>query len=166
MLDPRDGAVVAMASYPDFNPADFTDGIDDVEWAALNAEASHYPLINRAIQGQYAPGSTFKLVTAYAGLTTGFITPQTTWADAGTYRVPNCRGDSCIFRNAGSRSYGRVELRRALTVSSRHVLLRHRRPRSGSAATSIPTPSRTPPSCSAWAPTAACRCRTRRAAGS
>jgi penicillin-binding protein 2 len=118
VLDPVDGAVVAMASYPDYDPAAFTDGIDDAEWAALNDPASFYPLINRAIEGQYAPGSTFKLITAYAGLTTGFIAPTTTWADGGVYRVPNCRGDSCIFRNAGSRAYGRVDLREALTVSS------------------------------------------------
>ena len=118
VLDPNDGSVVAMASYPDFNPADFTDGIDQGEWEALNADASYHPLINRAIEGQYAPGSTFKLITAFAGLSTGFITPSTTWADAGSYRIPNCRGDSCVFRNAGSRSYGRVDLRRAITVSS------------------------------------------------
>jgi penicillin-binding protein 2 len=116
--DPNDGSILAMASFPTFNPASFTDGIDDAEWAYLNAEANHYPLINRAIQGQYAPGSTFKLVTGFAGLQSGAITPESTYADGGVYRVPNCTGGTCTFRNAGSRRWGRVDLRRAITVSS------------------------------------------------
>jgi len=118
VTDPRDGSVVAMASFPDYDPSAFTDGIDDAEWAALNGEGSYFPLLNRAIQGEYAPGSTFKLVTAYAALASGLVTPQTTWRDQGTYRIPNCRGESCGFNNAGRRSYGTVDLRRALTVSS------------------------------------------------
>jgi penicillin-binding protein 2 len=75
-------------------------------------------LLNRAIQGEYAPGSTFKLITAYAGLSSGVITPEYVWHDEGTYRVPNCRGESCGFNNAGRRAYGNVDLREALTVSS------------------------------------------------
>ncbi|MGH9137093.1 MAG: penicillin-binding protein 2 [Acidimicrobiales bacterium] len=118
VLDPVDGSVVAMASYPDYDPAAFTDGIDDAEWAALNAPENHFPLVNRALQGQYAPGSTFKLITAYAALSSGIITPETTVGDGGSYRIPNCSGSTCTFRNAGSRSYGNVDLRRALTVSS------------------------------------------------
>lgn len=118
VLDPVDGSVVAMASYPDYDPSAFTDGIDTAEWNFLRDPANHNPFVNRAIEGQYAPGSTFKLITAYAALTNGLITPEYTWADGGVYRIPNCRGDSCIKRNAGSRSYGRVDLRRAITVSS------------------------------------------------
>ena len=118
VLDPADGSVVAMASYPDYDPSAFSDGIDQVEWDFLRDPANHNPFINRAIEGQYAPGSTFKLITAYAALSNGLLTPETPWPDGGIYRIPNCTGDSCIKRNAGSRSYGRVDLRRALTVSS------------------------------------------------
>ena len=118
VLDPRDGSVIAMASFPDFEPAQFTNGIDSLEWSALNDPASFYPLNNRAIQGQYSPGSTFKLITAFAGLRTGAIAPESTLHDTGVYRVENCSGESCTFRNAGSRPYGNVDLRRALTVSS------------------------------------------------
>lgn len=118
VTNPSDGSVVAMASFPDIDPRTFTDGIDDVEWATLNDPAAYYPLINRAIEGQYAPGSTFKLVTSFAGLQSGLITPEYVWRDQGVYRIPNCRGASCIFRNAGSRPYGNVDLREALTVSS------------------------------------------------
>jgi penicillin-binding protein 2 len=116
--DPNDGSVIAMASYPTYNPATLTDGIDEGEWTYLNDPANHYPLINRAIQGDYAPGSTFKLVTAYAGLASGAITPETTIDDTGSYRVPNCSGGRCTFYNSGNHAYRRVNLQRALTVSS------------------------------------------------
>ncbi|MEO6121362.1 MAG: penicillin-binding protein 2 [Acidimicrobiales bacterium] len=118
VLDPRDGSVLAMASYPTFNPADFNNGIRTDVYAALQDPAGHLPLNNRAIAGQYAPGSTFKLVTALAALQRGAINANTTFVDEGTYRLRNCRGERCVFRNAGSRAYGRVNLARALTVSS------------------------------------------------
>ena len=118
VLDPRDGALLALASNPAYNPADFVNGIRPEVFAALQDPANHYPLNNRALQGQYAPGSTFKLFTALAGLRTGLIAPNTTFVDEGSYRLRSCRGQKCVFRNAGSRAYGRVNLSRALTVSS------------------------------------------------
>lgn len=118
VLDPVDGSVVAMASYPDYDPASLTDGIDQTEWTYLNDRANHIPLINRAIAGEYAPGSTFKLITAYAGLSAGLTTPDRVWPDPGVYRIPDCRGESCTFRNSGSQAHGNVDLREALTVSS------------------------------------------------
>lgn len=118
VLDPNNGSVVAMASFPDYDPRTFVDGIDNAEWTALNVPEAHNPLINRTIQGEYAPGSTFKLVTAYAGLTAGLITPESPFVDRGTYTIPNCSGSSCVVRNAGSRPFGTIALRRALTVSS------------------------------------------------
>lgn len=116
--DPRDGSIVAMASYPTFHPGALTDGIDDAEFDLVFGEATHVPALNRTIQGQYAPGSTFKLITAFAGLTSGLITPETPWDDRGVYTVPNCNGDSCTFRNAGSEPHGTVDLAEAITVSS------------------------------------------------
>ena len=116
--DPNDGSLLAMASFPTYNPAAFTDGIDEVEWAYLNDPVNHYPLLNRATQGDYAPGSTFKLVTAYAGLASGAITTDTTIVDEGIYRVPDCSGGRCVFYNSGSHRNGRVNLQRAITVSS------------------------------------------------
>jgi penicillin-binding protein 2 len=113
VLDPRDGSVLAMASFPTFSPGDFVNGIKPEVFQALNEPVSHYPLNNRAITGQYAPGSTFKLVTSIAGLQDGVIAPTTTVLDEGSLRVGNR-----TFRNAGGRSYGRVNLAQALTVSS------------------------------------------------
>ena len=116
--DPRDGSIIAMASFPTFHPGALTDGIDDAEFEAVFGEAAHVPALNRTIQGQYAPGSTFKLITAFAGLSAGMITPEREWDDRGVYTVPNCTGGSCTFRNAGSQPHGSVNLTEALTVSS------------------------------------------------
>jgi penicillin-binding protein 2 len=118
VLDPASGGVLAMASYPDFSPADFVDGISNTEWGYLSAAEHHYPLNNWALQGQYAPGSTFKPFTAWAALKAGLITPQTTIHDPGTYQIPGCRGGGCVKKNDGSRAYGTVDLRKSLTVSS------------------------------------------------
>ena len=113
VMDPRDGAVLAMASWPTYNPSQFGNGISTADFQFLQDPANHFPLNNRAIQGQYAPGSTFKPVTALAALGRQVIAPTTTINDTGTYQV----GDQ-LFRNAGARQFGSVDLARALTVSS------------------------------------------------
>ena len=118
VLDARDGSVVAMASYPTFEPASFADGISVEAFRALNDPVNHFPLNNRAIQGQYSPGSTFKLMTSIAAMRTGVIDARTTFLDQGSFRLRNCRGDRCVFRNAGGVPHGRVNVARALTVSS------------------------------------------------
>jgi penicillin-binding protein 2 len=118
VLDPNTGGVIAMASFPNFAPADFVDGISENEWALLKDEANHYPLNNWALQGQYAPGSTFKPFTAMAALSAGMIAPESTVHDTGTFQVPGCRGDSCLFSNDRNKAYGTVDLRKSLTVSS------------------------------------------------
>ena len=120
ILDPNNGQVIAMASYPDYDPAAFVNGISSSVWDPLTKDPNNYfPLTNRALQGQYAPGSTFKLITALAGLRSGAITPQTTISDGGVYVVPGCTGGAgCSFTNSGGEAHGRVNLPRAITVSS------------------------------------------------
>jgi penicillin-binding protein 2 len=118
VLDPNNGGVIAMASFPNYAPADFIDGISQNEWSFLTDKANHFPLNNWAIQGQYAPGSTFKPFTANAALTVGLVTPQTTIEDRGVYEIPNCKDERCERTNDGKKAYGRVDLRRSLTVSS------------------------------------------------
>jgi len=118
VMDPHNGGVLAMASFPNFAPAELVDGISGTEWAFLNDKANHYPLNNWALQGQYAPGSTFKPFTAQAGLAAGLLAPNTSIYDDGVFEVPNCKGDSCTFRNDNSKAYGNVNLPRSLTVSS------------------------------------------------
>ena len=62
-MDPQTGRVLAVASYPDYNPQLFVGGISNKDYAALTAPSANDPLLSRAIAGQYAPGSTFKLIT-------------------------------------------------------------------------------------------------------
>jgi len=73
VLNPQNGEVLAMASYPAYDPSVFTGGISSNDWQYLNDPANEFPLNNRALMG-YPAGSVFKLVTAYAGLNEGVIT--------------------------------------------------------------------------------------------
>jgi len=118
VLDPNTGGVVAMASYPTFNPNDFLNGISQEQYAALADPNGPLPLLNRAVAGEYAPGSTFKPFTALAAIDNGVRTPADTVNDPGEYQAQNCEGDTCTFRNDESVPHGAVNLARSLTVSS------------------------------------------------
>lgn len=76
-LDPYTGEILGLVSSPGFDPNSFTSGIEQSLWDGLTGDPKT-PLLNRAIQGQYAPGSLFKVVVAAAGLEEGLITPETT----------------------------------------------------------------------------------------
>ena len=71
-MDPRNGAILALYSYPAFNPNDFVGGIPQAIWTRLNEDPAK-PLLNRAISTRYPPGSTFKLATALMGLQRGLV---------------------------------------------------------------------------------------------
>jgi penicillin-binding protein 2 len=73
-LDPNDGSVIALASVPGYDPNDFVLGISTKTWNGLQ-EDERNPLINRAVAGASAPGSTFKPITSSAGLETGLMNP-------------------------------------------------------------------------------------------
>lgn len=75
VLDPRTGDVLTMTSLPAYDPNAFSTGIDRATWAALNTDRLR-PLQNRAIQGRYSPGSTFKIAVAAAALEEGLVTPE------------------------------------------------------------------------------------------
>jgi penicillin-binding protein 2 len=112
VLDPRDGSVLALATYPTYNPADFVNGISPAKFQAYQQDPN-FPLDDRTIQGQYAPGSTFKLVTALAGLQAGIITPSSPFDDKGYLQIGPLRKF-----NDNKQSYGIVTLSKAITVSS------------------------------------------------
>jgi penicillin-binding protein 2 len=112
VLDPRDGSVLGMASNPTYNPSIYVEGSVE-EFQRLQDPALHAPLNDRATEGLYAPGSTFKLVTSLAAMTNGLISANTTVDDKGSIKVGNI-----VFRNAGTQPHGRVSLPKALTVSS------------------------------------------------
>lgn len=84
-MDVRDGSVLVMASYPTFDPANFTGGISQDVWDLYTTEESHSPLTNRAVAGQYAAASTYKAFTSMAGLHYGFATETSTWACGGSW---------------------------------------------------------------------------------
>jgi penicillin-binding protein 2 len=77
ILDPNSGEVLSLVSLPAYDPNKFAMGIDLATWRSLNADKLK-PLQNRALQGRYSPGSTFKIVVAVAGLEEGVVTPNTT----------------------------------------------------------------------------------------
>ena len=84
VLDVKTGEILALASYPDFEPELFIDGISTEKWDEyINGDKS--ALINRTIQSAYAPGSIFKMVSAIAGLETGAVTKEETIYDTGIY---------------------------------------------------------------------------------
>jgi penicillin-binding protein 2 len=118
VLDPNTGQLIALASYPSYDPNLAVDGFDEAEWAALNDPANGTPFNNWAIQGQWAPGSTYKLFVGYAALMAGVMAPDTVFSDRGGYQIPGCSGAKCYRSNAGGAAYGRVTIDRALTVSS------------------------------------------------
>jgi len=82
VLDAKNGEVLAMASYPTYDPSVFTGGISVSDWNYLNDPVNEFPLNNRAIMG-FPPGSVFKIVTAYGGLSEEIINPK---------RYINCSG--------------------------------------------------------------------------
>ncbi len=119
ITDPPTGGVTAMASYPTYDPRMVVNGISTSVWDELQDPANGFPLNNWAIQGGYAPGSTFKPITAIAGLKTGFIGPgHETYVDQGAYKLQKCDSGKCEFQNAGRVRHGTVDLARSLTVSS------------------------------------------------
>ncbi len=118
-LDPRSGGVLAMVSQPAYDPNLFVTGISDEQYRAL-VSSRDTPMFNRAINGQYAPGSTFKPIVALAGLAEGVVDWQEEIVDNGWFRLP---GQDRIYRdwswtpgNAGGQ--GRVDLNRAIYRSS------------------------------------------------
>lgn len=117
-LDPGTGGVLAMVSTPSFNGNLFVNGISSRNYGALR-DSPDVPLFNRAVQGQYPPGSTIKPLMALAGLETGLVTPESTVPDPGWYRLP---GDSrryrdWILRIRGTGHAPRVDLQMALAES-------------------------------------------------
>lgn len=86
VVNVKNGEVLALASKPSFDPADFVKGIDSATWAELVNDKTS-PLLNRATQGLYAPGSVFKMVPAAAAMKEGIINPDEPVHCPGYYRL-------------------------------------------------------------------------------
>jgi penicillin-binding protein 2 len=110
-LDPETGEILAMVSNPSYDPNLFSSGIEPTTWSGLVKDVET-PLVNRAIQGQYPAGSTFKVVTALAALQEKVITPSTRFYCPGHLSVYNT-----VFRCHKAGGHGTVDLHWALTTS-------------------------------------------------
>jgi penicillin-binding protein 2 len=123
-LDPRNGAIRALASYPTYNPKVYTGRVTTKRLAAQGltpstAERDNYPALNRAISGVYPAGSTFKPVTALAALETHILpSPSTPLECTGSFSVPNqYGGPPQVFHNVDPFIFESMTLPTALAVS-------------------------------------------------
>ena len=120
VMNPQNGAIYAMSSYPSYDPSVWVGGIAQSAYSALSDPANNQPLLNRSIDGLYTPGSTFKLNTATAALQTGLIGPGFSYYDSGEFKTPGCQYNSttCVFHNSAGDPAGTYNVSGALTVSS------------------------------------------------
>jgi penicillin-binding protein 2 len=112
-IDPKTGEILALVSKPGFDPNLFVDGIDPVNWDALN-NSPDKPLNNRALRGQYPPGSTIKPFMGLAALEYKKRTPEFAIADPGFYSLP---GVPHRYRDHKKDGHGMVNLHKAIVVS-------------------------------------------------
>jgi penicillin-binding protein 2 len=112
-MDVRDGSIYGLGSAPTFDPNVFSKGVKTSVYKALTDKNNGAPLSNRAIQGLYPTGSTFKPITSVAALQCGVLTPSQVLYDGGSFKLGNL-----TLHNAGNASYGALALPQALTVSS------------------------------------------------
>jgi penicillin-binding protein 2 len=119
--DPTSGALIAMASNPTYDNRWFIKGISNEKFDELFPNGPRSPLVDRAVSGGYQIGSTMKLITSVAALTSGQLSsPFSTIDDTGTYEIPYCKDtpQACVRKNAGILKPGIIDLSGALAMSS------------------------------------------------
>lgn len=114
-IDVKNGEILAMASYPDYDPNLFVKGISNENWKKLNTSTK--PMFNRNIMGLYSPGSIFKMVVAVAALEEGAITPSTTYLDEGVYTKYKSPQPKCWIWSSAGRTHGEVNVSDAIKTS-------------------------------------------------
>lgn len=112
-INPQTGAVLTLVSMPTYDPNEFVDGISEKNYRALRDNPLH-PLVNRALAGEYDPGSTIKPYYAIAGLATGKLNPNRYVLCPGWYRLPGSRH---VFHCWERRGHGLVNLQSAIEQS-------------------------------------------------
>ncbi|WP_405597665.1 penicillin-binding protein 2 [Streptomyces sp. NBC_01410] len=111
VMENKTGRIVSMASQPTYDPNSWVGGISAKDYAKLTGKNSNYPLLNRAIQGQAAPGSIFKVISSTAAVNAGYPFD-------GDYPCPSSYSvGGQVFKNFESKGYGSIDLGRALEVS-------------------------------------------------
>ncbi|MFG1806073.1 penicillin-binding protein 2 [Streptomyces sp. NPDC049040] len=111
VMDNRTGQIIAMASLPTYDPNEWVGGISSKAYNALMDKKSDFPLLNRAIQGQSAPGSTFKVISTSAAINAGYP-PDGNYPCTSSMTIGNRE-----FKNFENESFGDISLGRALEVS-------------------------------------------------
>ncbi|HIG44369.1 MAG: penicillin-binding protein 2 [bacterium] len=114
-IDPKTGGILALVSKPSYDPNLFVTGIDFATYKSLR-DSIDVPLFNRAVQGQYEPGSTVKPFLALTGLVTGTTSTEYTIEDPGWFRLPN---NERLYRDwnwkkSGTGGHGRVNVQKAI----------------------------------------------------
>ncbi len=117
VMNVKTGEILAMASYPEFEPQLFVDGISSEKYNEYISEGSNSPFLNRAISSVYAPGSTFKMVTALAALETGAITTTEKINDVGIYRYSSDYQPKCWIYKSYGRGHGYLNVTDAIKHS-------------------------------------------------
>ena len=112
VINVKTGEILAMVSYPDYEPGEFLNGISQAKYDEYSSKSA---LFNRAIQGTYAPGSIFKMVTAIAGLQEGVITPKERIYDTGIY--PKGNNPHCWVYDSYHVGHGSLNVSQALEKS-------------------------------------------------
>ena len=110
-MEAQTGRIVAMASQPTYDPETWVGGISETELERLYSEAAGTPLLSRAMQGQFAPGSTWKPFMTAGALTNGYTTDTALPCTSG-FQVGNR-----VFKNFESGAYGTIGFAKALEVS-------------------------------------------------
>ncbi|WP_406267885.1 penicillin-binding protein 2 [Streptomyces sp. NBC_00191] len=111
VMENKTGRIISMASQPNYDPNSWVGGISAKDYAKLTGKNSNYPLLNRAIQGQAAPGSIFKVISSTAAVNAGYPFD-------GDYPCPSSYSvGGQVFKNFESKGYGSIDLGRALEVS-------------------------------------------------
>ena len=113
VLEAQTGRVLAMATYPRFDPSLFAGGISDWQWQSLQSDPSR-PLVNRATQGTYPPGSVFKVVAMAAGMEVGKLTANSSFICRGTWSGLGAEWRKTCWLRSG---HGNIPLSKALIVS-------------------------------------------------
>lgn len=110
-IHPSTGEILAMVSQPSYDPNQFSQRMTEEQWRLL-ASNPHHPMQNKGLQGQYAPGSIFKLVTALAALEKGAITLETKFSCDGSFRL-----GSHLFHDWKKGGHGTLNLQQAIANS-------------------------------------------------
>ncbi len=113
VLEAQTGRVLALASYPLFDPNLFATGISQAQWQSLQADPGR-PLVNRTTQGTYPPGSVFKIVTMAAGMEAGGLKANSNFLCQGTWTGLGAEWAKSCWLKTG---HGNIPLSKALTVS-------------------------------------------------